>query len=191
MLNVQKNPIFCMQACFCMTPFDPLKMHKNRRSVDRHEAQITNLSQSVKCQCTPETQFFTVCSDKSADRHCGDAGLRGDPHMLCLAPAHRSSFVPVLRRLCPALLCQAPHLCASRPLCAFRQTAAAMPINASSVAGGGRGCPLGAYPSLDGNEAGHPAFVTLDHLSFARRVSVAQESTPPHAGAGDARPRES
>ena len=182
-----------MQACFCLTPFDPHKIHKDRRSVDRHEAQITNLSQSVKCQCTPETQFFTVCSLVVTKVQTVIAVMRG-------CGATPTCSVSLRRTAHPSFLCCAAYAppcsvrlltCAPHGPCAPFDTAAAMPINASSVAGGGRGCPLGAYPSLDGNEAGHPAFVTLDHLSFARRVSVAQESTPPHAGAGDARPRES
>ena len=184
-----------MQACFCLTPFDPHKIHKDRRSVDRHEAQITNLSQSVtNVNVHPRHSFLLYVVTKvqtvifAVMRGCG---------------ATPTCSVSLRRTAHPSFLCCAAYAppcsvrlltCAPHGPCAPFDTAAAMPINASSVssvAGGGRGCPLGAYPSLDGNEAGHPAFVTLDHLSFARRVSVAQESTPPHAGAGDARPRES
>ena len=91
-----------MQACFCLTPFDPLKIHKDRRSVDRHETQITNLSQSVKCQCTPETQFFT------ADRHCGDAGR--PPHALSRSGA------PLILRSCAAPPMPRPALSGSSPV---------------------------------------------------------------------------
>ena len=97
-----------MQACFCLTPFDPLKIHKDRRSVDRHEAQITNLSQSVKCQCTPETQFFTVC-DKSAELQTVIAVMRG-------CGATPTCSVSLRRTAHPSFLCCAAYA----PPCSVR-----------------------------------------------------------------------
>ena len=78
----------------------------------------------------------------------------------CAAP-------PMLRHAPPG-----PVLCASWPLCTFRYCRCDAKQRLP-VASGGRGYSRGAYPCLDGDEAGHSALVTLDHLPFARRVSVA------------------
>ena len=126
---------------------------------------------SVNCATAPPFQIPNGVYRQSR-RHL--------PHMCMLSVRRGAGATPTcsvsLRRTAHPRSCAAPPMlryALSGPvLCAFRHCRR-YAQQRLPVAGNGRGCLLGTYPSLDGDEAGHPALVTLDHLPFARRVSVA------------------
>ena len=126
---------------------------------------------SVNCATAPPFQIPNGVYRQSR-RHL--------PHMCMLSVRRGAGATPTcsvsLRRTAHPCSCAAPpmlhHALSCPVLCAFRHcrrdAKQRLPVTS-----GCRRRPLGAYPSLDGDEAGHPALVTLDHLPFARRVSVA------------------